>query len=445
MQTLAAYLFKADLDSDQVRVRMTSIENQVTAWLKKKGADEPASAKGSFASLSGDGEGRFSRSLVKSKAGTIDSTTLVEIAHTGQTFTTNILAIEEKSSVTLFSTLSVANEQSVIAPLPIYPRCPQVVRKLLTCYDDWKFGGRHLPDGKVVDAQGEEKAERLCRELLSPARNFPTIVVSMDADELVWEELPDQLARDMIGLAHVAVVDEEASWVMTDELGKADSCYLGAVRLYWPKINPAARGLRGSVWTPSRLRSFGTDNSGMKRFQSVLRGNLMSAAALTITPPACIREIHAAAIAESINTAKKSAVDRELNSIVEENHQLSQQLAEANRKIDELEWKLESFHRRLKSEVDEAAEPGDGASEDEAKDPPPEDGQLIYYKKIGNKGGVDILVRTPPCNHKESAWRSAFRGDQAEKGIAKLEGRDGWQSIQHCGACTGGGRWRVRW
>lgn len=36
MQTLAAYLFKADLDSDQLRIRMTSIEDQVTAWLKKK-------------------------------------------------------------------------------------------------------------------------------------------------------------------------------------------------------------------------------------------------------------------------------------------------------------------------------------------------------------------------------------------------------------------------
>lgn len=267
----------------------------------------------------------------------------------------------------------------------------------------------------------------------------------MDTDELVWEELSDQLARDMIGLAQVAVVDEVGSWVMTDKLGKADSCYLGAVRLYWPKINPAARGLRGTVWTPPRLRSFGTDIPGMKRFQSVLRGTLMSAAALTITPPACIREIHAAAIAESINKAKKSAVDRELSSIVEENHQLSEQLAEANQKIAELEWKLESFRRRLKNEVDEAGELDDGADDDEGSYPPPEDGQVIYYKKIGNKGGVDVLVRTPPCNHKESSWHSAFRADQAEKGLLKLEGRDDWQSLQHCGACKGGGRWRVRW
>lgn len=445
MQTLAAYLFKADLDRDGLRARMTSVEDQVTAWLTKKGAEEPTSAKGRFDSLSGDGEGRFARNLVRSKAGAIDSTTLVEIAHTGQTFTTNIQAIEEKSSITVFSTLSVANEQSVIAPLPIYPRCPQVVRKLLTSFDDWKFGGRKLPDGKVINAQGEENAEQLCHELSSPARNFPTIVVSVDVDELVWEDLPSELARDMIGLAYVAIVDEVGSWVMTDELGKADSCYLGAVRLYWPKINPATRGLRGTVWTPSRLRSFGADSFGMKRFQSVLRGSLMSAAALTITQPACIREIHVGAIAESITKAKKSAVDRELNSIVEENHQLSEQLNEANRKIAELEWKLESFRRRLQNEAREVGELDDEADDDEGKYPPPENGQVIYYKKIGNKGGVDILVRSPPCNHKESAWRPAFRADQAEKGIAELEARDGWQSIQHCGACTGGGRWRVRW
>jgi hypothetical protein len=72
-------------------------------------------------------------------------------------------------------------------------------------------------------------------------------------------------------------------------------------------------------------------------------------------------------------------------------------------------------------------------------------GETRYYKKIGSGGGVDALVKTKQCNHKSSDWTSAFKGDQAEKGLLKLEGRNDWKSIAHCSACTGGGRWRVNW
>lgn len=446
MQTLAAYLFKAGIDSAKVNSRTNVVEDEISAWLKHKGAEEPTAPLGSFVSQTGDGQGRFVRGLVKSQLGTIETTSLVEIARTGQTFTTNIQVIREEASVTFFSTMSAANERNVIAPLSLYPKCPHVVRKLLNTYGDWTFCGQKLPRGKVIDARGEADAIRLCQELVNPARNFPTIVISVDDDERVWEQLPDQLARDMIGLAHVATVDEAASWAMTDELGKADSCYLGAVRLYWPKGDAKARGLKGSVWTPARLRTLGTDNAGMKRFQSLLRGTVMSAAALAITPPACIREIQAAAIAESINKAKKAAVEKELDSIIEENSRLCEQLNEANSKLSELEWKVESFRHRLRQQENERNDDVfDGIDSNVAGDPPPEKGETIYYKKIGTGGGVDTLVRTGPCNHREGAWTPAFRGDQAEKGLLRLEGRNDWQSIQHCGSCTGGGRWRVRW
>lgn len=447
MQTLAAYLFKANLSREDIAKRMVFIETEIDGWLKAKGAEKPNSRQGSFKSLSGDGEGRFTRSQAKSKQGDVNNTTLVETAHTRQTFATNIQVIREENSITIFLTLTVTNEHNIIAPQAIYPRCPQVVRKLLTAYNDWTFGGQPVPSGDVINACREANATDLCNKLNDPARNFPIVVVSADPEEQIWDCLPSELARSMVGIAHVAVVDEEGSWAMTEELGKQDSCYLGAVRLYWPIIGSRPKGLRGTVWTPARLRTFGTDEGGMNRFLSLLRGTVMSAAALTITPPASIRSIYAGAVADGISRAEKSAVEKQLNFIIEENAGLVEKLGEANRKIAELEGKLHSYSNRLRkleetgasSEVDE----GDDDENEDGNCPPPVNGEIRHYKKIGNKGGVDILKRTGPCNH--NAWSSAHRADQAEKGLQKLEGRDGWQSLQHCGTCTGGGRWRVRW
>ena len=448
MQTLAAYLFKANLRSEDADRRMIAIENEIDDWLKKKGAENPTLHQGSFKSLSGDGEGRFTRNQAKSKPGIINNTTLVENTHTRQTFTTNVQVIHENCSITIYSTLSVTNKQNIISPQSIYPRCPRIVRNLLTAYNDWSFGGQPVPTGKVIDAHGEMKATALCDRLIDPTRNFPIIVASIDPEEQIWDRFPDELARNMVGIAHVAIVDEEGSWAMTDKLGKMDSCYLGAVRLYWPVISSGARSLRGTVWTPSRLRTFGTDEGGMNRFLSLLRGTVMSAAALTITPPASIRSIYAGVITDSIRLAEKSAVEENLNFIVEENYELTEKLDEANRKIAELEGKIHDYTHKLRK-ISENGTPPEADEDDNADDSeernysPPSDGEIRYYKKIGNKGGIDILKRTGCCNH--NAWHPAFRADQAEKGLLKLEGQGNWQSLQHCGTCTGGGRWRVHW
>jgi hypothetical protein len=56
----------------------------------------------------------------------------------------------------------------------------------------------------------------------------------------------------------------------------------------------------------------------------------------------------------------------------------------------------------------------------------------------------DVMIRTKNCDHNK--WQNGHTADKAKKGIAKKEnGRADWQTIQHCGGCTGGGMWRVRW
>jgi hypothetical protein len=268
-------------------------------------------------------------------------------------------------------------------------------------------------------------------------------VVSADEDEQVWPDLPSKAAEQLIGLVDVAFVSAESSWQLTDELGPQDSCYLGAVRLYWP-LKRAAGGYEGSTWTAAKLRKFGDGETGRNKFLDFLRGKIMAVSALAMAQPNIIREVESVATKERIQSLGIAARERELEEIVRENAELTAQLEEARSRAATLQWKLAA----------QTSSPSDATSSDEdsqegevldATHVPPRAGDVRYYKKIGSGGGIDSLVQTGPCNHKASSWKPAFKGDQAEKGLLKLEGQNDWQSIAHCGGCKGGGRWKVHW
>jgi hypothetical protein len=90
-------------------------------------------------------------------------------------------------------------------------------------------------------------------------------------------------------------------------------------------------------------------------------------------------------------------------------------------------------------EIPPNAEPG---GEQEVAEPQPE--ELRFYKKVHSAPTHDLMGRVGDCGH--TSWQNAHGADKARKGIAKLEGgRTDWKKIQHCGSCTGGGVWRVRW
>jgi len=73
----------------------------------------------------------------------------------------------------------------------------------------------------------------------------------------------------------------------------------------------------------------------------------------------------------------------------------------------------------------------------------PKPGEERYYKKQHSKPAYDVLIRVDGCGH--TSWQSAAKADKAKKGVERLEGRNDWKNIQHCGSCTGGGMWKVRW
>lgn len=440
MQSLAAYSFDAVVEDPEARI--ARIDALVADWLAHKGAEDPLAAEGEFESLTGDGTGHFFRDRFESSVGVATKIELVETAHTGATFSTTIQVASQQTKVTLYATLNASPGLSRVAPVRISPLCPWVVRQLVERFDDWKFGGQELPVGRSFDATSETGVAMLCSAIRSTGRRLPLIVVSTDADEQVWHEVHSRAANQLIALADVAFVNEESSWHLTDKLGPRDSCFLGAIRLYWPALRRDG-GYESITWLPARLAAYGGDDAGMNRFLSVLRRVVMSTAALTMPEPTIIREIQNATARERLLAMEGAAREEQLSSIIEENANLSKQLEDAQKTIADLKWKLAYASRD--EPAAEAATEAEGDAEVIEHRPPPETGEIRYYKKIGSGGGVDTVVASKACQHKSSNWKPAFKGDQAEKGIAKFEGRDDWKSIAHCSTCTGGGRWRVTW
>ncbi len=447
MQSLATYSFSADLDLADAAERYQFLKTSTERWLQDKGVSGDSLSEGSFRSLSGGGGGTFFRRETKSPSGDAFEIRLVENTDDGQIFSTEIYYIREEGRVTVFSKLSVIGGDGVVAPVRLDPpRCPKIIRCIISSFDDWKLGGNPIPSGVLVTKSGDEGGRALCALLRSHERNLPVVVVSYDRDEVVWEGMAESLAQNLIGLASVVGIDEGASWILSEEFGSGNSCYLGAVRVYWPLRGENQNTPTGPVWSAAKQDRFGTSRSDMAKFVSYIRGLIMSAAAQTLIAPSGLRNVHAAAMVARLTEMSRDVRERELNSIVEENFRIETDLANERKRNQELIWENERLQARLDALSDrkEAAE-NDVASEETDAIDAPKSGDVRYYKKIGTGGGVDNMVHTSGRNHPESAWKAAHRADQAVKGIHKLEKRQGWKSIFHCNICTGGGHWRVHW
>lgn len=441
MQSLAAYSFDAhDIGAGE---RLQRVDELIDKWLTAKGVETPRATDGDFQSKTGDGTGQFSRQTTVSSVGSTREVELIETAHTGAIFTTVLQVTHARGKVAIFVTMTATPGASVVAPMKIYPRCPGIVRSLITEFSDWQYAGQVVPVGLPFDATTASGVQTLCAALSAGQRRLPLVVVSVDGDEQVWPDLHVKAAEQLIGLADVAYVDAESSWHLTDELGNQDSCFLGAVRLYWP-MRRGDGSYEGITWTAPRLANFGEGDAGSSRFLAVLRRTVMSTAALTMTQPHSFREVQRTALDERHATLEEDGQEQDL---LTRNAALAAALDEAQQTIESLKQKLAASAYALRASTaandEEADEPPAEASE--PAHVPPEAGEIRYYKKIGTGGGVDTLVQTDACQHKASQWRTAFKAEQAKKGLVKLEGRDNWQSMSHCSGCTGGGRWMVRW
>jgi hypothetical protein len=451
MQLLSSYLLETpSLSADELTVRAASVRECIAEWLRKdKEVADPWAASGDFESLTRDGSGSFSREQLVLPSGTLEEVRLEEFTRGGQIFTTYIATVSRADRLRVYCTLNVANAESVVAPLPIDPRCPSIVRTLINQCGQWQINGSPVPPSEPRPLVGDSGGRTLAVEIRKSSRSLPIIVISGIEGEQLWPRLADGIAYDLAGLASVVVVDDEATWALSDEVGKLHSCYRGAVRLYWPpRLNSEGETyFNSTVWTASVLLSNDRDGKGQTRFRSTLRRTLMSTAALSITPPPAIRELRDADAQLRIEDLEKRA-DPNSKELAEA-RRLSKENQELKAKVEQLQSELAKTAARADSAqhaLNQLKAPSIDVEEDvqaESESTDPEPGETRFYKKTHSKSAYDVLVPVEDCGH--TSWQASNKADKAKKGLERLLRRSDWKSVQHCGTCTGGGMWKVRW
>ena len=448
MLTLAAYRLESPtLSNGKLDALWETIGKIVDGWLVAKGVGNPAAQTGDFSSKTPGATGSFENLTITSASGTLREISLTEPTKDGHTFKTSLALTNTGGRVIVYLTLAASNAGDMVAPTAFYPRCPALIRELLSLEVQWSFGGSEIPPAKHISLAGEESAKKLVGYLTNPERSLPVTVISELDGEPVWPELVEKLSNDLAGLSSVVRIDGDASWALNDLVGKTRSCYLGAVRIYWPlrRGTSEAPELQSKVWTAERLLSNDADGKGLSRFTTSLRRQVMSVAALSVDAPHEIRKLRSehsrARLTELEAKADANSEELELARLfIEENEALKDQceaakaeIAKQSARADAAEYAIEV----LKSNEDADSEEDGQASE------APVAGEVRFYKKTHSKPSYDVLVKISDCGH--NSWQSANKADKAKKGIERLEGSSDWKSLYHCGSCQGGGVWKVVW
>ena len=116
------------------------------------------------------------------------------------------------------------------------------------------FGGHPLT-ARALPVSGAN-AEVFTRDvILYPLRRLPVVVVTRSPNG--FAVTPDTLQSWLVGLATVAIYDDDASWMLTEQLGQAMACFGGAIRIYWPGCSPADNHWRHRRWLPEHVRELG--------------------------------------------------------------------------------------------------------------------------------------------------------------------------------------------
>jgi hypothetical protein len=464
VQTVAAYLFERRdyMQWPEARgAEAARLRDVVTAWLKAKGAALIGSS-GTFKPEDGS-SGTFCIQDATDDQRSWWMLQLDEQATDGRRFSVSLSITATSDRVSVYITLETGWTTTHIMPVFTEARCPRIVHELLRLPGVWYHGSSRLR--QRLSIKGFDDGEGLAAEIDHPTRAVPMVVVSTDEGRLTLPDLDEKLAHDLAGLANVVVLDDDASWALTDNLGTPFSCYAGAVRLYWPHFSLGDDRFTHPLWTRERLRSAGNDLiETRERFRSQLRGILFRAAALSVTRPRDIDDIRDAAGRRTIAALRERASSLEeyeqlADSYATDNDALRAERTNLRSQIEDLQGlvaKLEGDREALLAHL-RAAKTAAGANPatsaelisptvegESVEDLPRQSGEIRFYKKVHSRPSHDVMVRVQDCGCNN--WEGAYAADKARKGIAKLEeDRTDWKTMQHCASCTGGGMWRVRW
>lgn len=246
-------------------------------------------------------------------------------------WTTRLAMLRSPSGLALSLEVAVTGLSFQVAPANIKLGSPRLARDV-TRLPSVSLGG--LPYNANAELLSAETVEILYDNLANPARPHPIVLVSrrtLDDMPLVNAQ---HLAKSLPGVAKVyELADKWSAFRLTEILGKALSCYEGAVRIYWPRFSLQADPFMHPLWMPWQL----THDGSVDRSMLQIARSVFDAASFRHVEPHEMQLLRRAAERDARQAMRNSAKDSaDTEKLLEELYSLEDKLKETEDKYDEL-------------------------------------------------------------------------------------------------------------
>jgi len=354
MRTVARYSLNVSVSEPRdVLGDYLNLLDKSEAWLGAKGQRVEERNPEEVLRYPDGREGTVRRWEIDLGAGGLRELVLSEPIDGAAAFETRLLVGLSERSIAVLCDLRVGGRDQPVGPIRFDAGCPRILRDLLSYDLPWTYGAFPLSKG-AVRFRGNEGGEAFAKLLTEPTRTLPVVAVTGYEGLMLHPGIAEDLSRDLAALAVVAVLDDHATWRLTQALGAASSCYNGAIRLYWPRFDPDLDRQAHPVWTARRLLDNVLDTAGAaRRIRNVLRRQIMAASAFAIREPAVFDKIRAAERSRRFEMERgelKSSDDyvRLAESYARQAEELQAALASKQEELDALGAKLENLQLLLR-------------------------------------------------------------------------------------------------
>lgn len=342
MRKVAGYSFEQTPSTTQEgQAQLASSCAAVEAWVKDKGTLDAETGVFTFR----DGRtGQYARTELLVDGARLVEHVLQEVTDGGP-IQTDIKIGLVGNKVLAYVELRAGAPQNWVGPLSLDIRCPRVVRTILDGSRGWKLGETPLGT-KPVRFRGAADADRLEAAIWHADRNLPVVCISEDDEGPLTDDLAEQMAADLSGLAIVAHIDSVVSWTITKLRGREWSCFNGAIRLYWPRVAATSDPLHHPLWTKySLLRDAGTASDASRKIRQQLRRRILGLSAFSVTEPLELRQIREKSASleadrERATLQSNAEWEKLADSYSKENDALKERLNAAESEINDLRVQL---------------------------------------------------------------------------------------------------------
>jgi hypothetical protein len=252
----------------------------------------------------------------------------------------DVSVCEADDHVTFSLVIRAVWAKAKVSPPRFSMRCPRLVRDVLSRFEAVDAREQLTAAPRVLDAAG---VGRFVEELLlSQERTRPVVFVSDDPRLMRPNVDPNELARELAGLAHVYYsLYGRPGWMLSRQL-RTLGCGDGAMRIWWPGLTLTSDPFRHTLFLGDSLRNW----HGRPPTDLLFR-RISAAAATNAAPPEQARVRREARRAE-LRTASDAELEGYVEQLLDETIDLKAERDNAVASEGELQVEVE----RLEVEVE---------------------------------------------------------------------------------------------